>query len=215
MPKKKRKTKKRTSGQVISQKVIVNIGKGYGSKRRSGTQAKRSVPPQVIYQQQPIPLQPDYGGRINDLSEIIQKHLSHSQKEEGRRRAIDLRVQQDVEEKEGEQGTFVPTERFVPESEAETEEKRKRGRPKKKEGDPTAPYTQRLSKKEIRAQARAEGREEGRAQLAEEYQQQYIRESALLAKRQDEANPEGFMDIGKVKDEPGYGLPVKKGGTNL
>ena len=67
--KRKRKTKpKPRVGQVISQKVVVNVGnKGYGSKRRTGTQAKRSTQPQVVYQPAPIPLQPNYSTEINDL----------------------------------------------------------------------------------------------------------------------------------------------------
>lgn len=100
---KKRKRKPRV-GQTISQKVIVNIGKGYGTKRRTGTQAKRSVQPQVIYQQQPIPLQPDYSSRINDLRDEVVRHLSSVDKEAGRRRALELR------EEEGRQGTAVQSE---------------------------------------------------------------------------------------------------------
>lgn len=100
---KKRKRKPRV-GQTISQKVIVNIGKGYGTKRRTGTQAKRSVQPQVIYQQQPIPLQPDYSSRINDLRDEVVRHLSSVDKEAGRRRATELRIE------EGRQGTAVQTE---------------------------------------------------------------------------------------------------------
>ena len=63
---KKLKRKQRAT-QVISQKVIVNLGKGYGTKRRTGTQNKRSVQPQVIYQPSPIPLQPNYSTQLNDL----------------------------------------------------------------------------------------------------------------------------------------------------
>ncbi len=100
---KKRKRKAKPT-QTISQKVIVNIGKGYGTKRRTGTQAKRSVQPQVIYQQQPIPLQPDYSSRINDLRDEVVRHLSGVDKEAGRRRALELR------EEEGRQGTAVQTE---------------------------------------------------------------------------------------------------------
>ena len=66
--KKKRKRKvKPKPGQTITQKVIVNLGKGYGTKRRTGTQNKRSVQPQVIYQPAPIPLQPNYSTQLNDL----------------------------------------------------------------------------------------------------------------------------------------------------
>tara|TARA_R110000868_G_scaffold315314_1_gene576232 strand:+ start:756 stop:1739 length:984 start_codon:yes stop_codon:yes gene_type:complete len=69
---KKRKRRKAKAkprvGQIISQKVVVNVGnKGYGTKRRTGTQAKRSTQPQVVYQPAPIPLQPNYSTEINDL----------------------------------------------------------------------------------------------------------------------------------------------------
>ena len=104
---KERKKRKRNPKptQTISQKVIVNIGKGYGTKRRTGTQAKRSVQPQVIYQQQPVPLQPDYSSRINDLRDEVVRHLSGVDKEAGRRRALELRIE------EGKQGTSVQSER--------------------------------------------------------------------------------------------------------
>jgi len=103
---KKRKRKVR-AGQIISQKVIVNLGgkSGYGTKRRTGTQSKRSVQPQVIYQQQPVPLQPDYSSRINDLRDEVVRHLSGVDKEAGRRRATELRIQ------EGKQATAVQAER--------------------------------------------------------------------------------------------------------
>ena len=128
-PKKKLKRKRKTrakSGQVITQKVIVNIGKsGYGTKRRTGTQAKRSVQPQVIYQQQAIPLQPNYSSQLNDLRNEVRTHLSGVDKEEGRRRAIELREQYDAQMvqdelarriavQEGIQGTAPQTEREAP-----------------------------------------------------------------------------------------------------
>ena len=128
-PKKKVKRKRKTrakSGQVITQKVIVNIGKsGYGTKRRTGTQAKRSVQPQVIYQQQAIPLQPNYSSQLNDLRNEVRTHLSGVDKEEGRRRAIELREQYDAQMvqdeiarriavQEGIQGTAPQTEREAP-----------------------------------------------------------------------------------------------------
>jgi len=100
---KKRKRKPRV-GQTISQKVIVNIGKT-APRRRTGTQAKRSVQPQqVTYQNSPIPLQPDYSSRINDLRDEVVRHLSGVDKEAGRRRALELR------EEEGRQGTAVQSE---------------------------------------------------------------------------------------------------------
>lgn len=100
---KKRKRKAKPT-QTISQKVIVNIGKT-APRRRTGTQAKRSVQPQqVTYQNSPIPLQPDYSSRINDLRDEVVRHLSSVDKEAGRRRALELR------EEEGRQGTAVQSE---------------------------------------------------------------------------------------------------------
>ena len=102
--KRKRKVKPRV-GQTITQKVIVNIGKT-APRRRTGTQAKRSVQPQqVTYQNSPIPLTPDYSSRINDLRDEVVKHLSGVDKEAGRRRALELRIE------EGKQSTSVQTER--------------------------------------------------------------------------------------------------------
>ena len=70
-PKKRKRRKAKAKprvGQIISQKVVVNVGKGQTTKRRTGTQAKRSVQPQqVVYQNAPIPLQPNYSTEINDL----------------------------------------------------------------------------------------------------------------------------------------------------
>tara|TARA_R110000787_G_scaffold88827_1_gene188351 strand:- start:299 stop:868 length:570 start_codon:yes stop_codon:yes gene_type:complete len=101
--KRKRKVKPRV-GQTITQKVIVNLGKT-APRRRTGTQAKRSVQPQqVTYQNSPIPLQPDYSSRINDLRDEVVRHLSGVDKEEGRRRALELRIE------EGRQGTAVQSE---------------------------------------------------------------------------------------------------------
>ena len=97
--KRKRKAKaKPRAGQIISQKVVVNVGnKGYGSKRRTGTQAKRSTQPQVVYQPAPIPLQPNYSSQLNDLRNEVRTHLSGVNLEEGRRRAIELREQHDAQ----------------------------------------------------------------------------------------------------------------------
>ena len=120
--KRKRKVKPKPT-QVISQKVTVNIGKGQTTKRRTGTQAKRSVQPQqVVYQNQPIPLMPDYSAQLNELRNEVKTHLSGVNKEDGRRRAIDLREQHDAQMvrdelarrvafKEGTQETAVQTER--------------------------------------------------------------------------------------------------------
>jgi len=106
LKKKKRKRKvKPRAGQIISQKVVVNLGKT-APRRRTGTQAKRSTQPQqVTYQNAPIPLTPDYSSRINDLRDEVVRHLSGVDKEAGRRRALDLRVE------EGKQATSVQTER--------------------------------------------------------------------------------------------------------
>ena len=112
--KRKRKATKPRAGQIISQKVVVNVGnKGYSTRRRTGTQAKRSVQPQVIYQNVPIPLQPNYSAQINDLRDEVVKHLSGVDKEAGRRRALDLRVEKKIAKQEGVQGTDVQTERVV------------------------------------------------------------------------------------------------------
>tara|TARA_R100000900_G_scaffold71740_1_gene56605 strand:+ start:151 stop:990 length:840 start_codon:yes stop_codon:yes gene_type:complete len=108
---KKRKRRKAKAkprvGQIISQKVVVNVGKDVSKpRRRTGTQAKRSVQPQqVVYQNAPIPLQPNYSSQINDLRDEVRTHLSGVNKEEGRRRANELRVE------EGKQSTAVQTER--------------------------------------------------------------------------------------------------------
>ena len=109
-PKKRKRRKAKAKprvGQIISQKVVVNIGKDQTTKRkRGGTQAKRSVQPQqVTYQQQGIPLQPNYSSQINDLRDEVKAHLSGVNKEEGRRRALAIRVE------EGKQSTAVQTER--------------------------------------------------------------------------------------------------------
>tara|TARA_R100000908_G_scaffold14185_1_gene5165 strand:- start:64 stop:849 length:786 start_codon:yes stop_codon:yes gene_type:complete len=132
--KRKRKAKaKPRAGQIISQKVVVNVGnKGYGSKRRTGTQAKRSTQPQVVYQPAPIPLQPNYSSQLNDLRNEVRTHLSGVNLEEGRRRAIELREQHDAQMvrdelarrvafQEGTQETAVQTERqFEPAQRRET-----------------------------------------------------------------------------------------------
>ena len=76
-PKKRKRRKakvKPKAGQVITQKVVVNVGK-YVPKRkhRTGTQAKRSVQPEIRYQPAPIPLQPNYSTQINDLTRKIKE----------------------------------------------------------------------------------------------------------------------------------------------
>jgi len=130
--KRKRKAKPR-AGQIISQKVVVNLGnKGYSTRRRTGTQAKRSTQPQVIYQPAPIPLQSNYSSQINDLRDEVRTHLSGVNLEDGRRRAIELREQHDAQMvreelarrvafQEGAQGTEVQAERqFEPAQRPET-----------------------------------------------------------------------------------------------
>ena len=136
-PKKRKRRKAKAKprvGQVISQKVVVNVGKDVSKrKRRTGTQAKRSVQPQqVVYQNAPIPLQPNYSSQINDLRDEVRTHLSGVNLEDGRRRAIDLREQHDaqlvreelarrVAFQEGAQGTEVQAERqFEPAQRPET-----------------------------------------------------------------------------------------------
>jgi hypothetical protein len=135
-PKKRKRRKAKAKprvGQVISQNVVVNIGKDQTTKRRTGTQAKRSVQPQqVVYQQQGIPLQPNYSSQINDLRDEVRTHLSGVNLEEGRRRAIELREQHDAQMvreelarrvafREGTQETAVQTERqFEPVQRPET-----------------------------------------------------------------------------------------------
>jgi len=107
--KKKKKVKRKTKprpNQVISQKVTVNIGKGYGTKRRTGTQNKRSVPQQVIYQQNPIPLQPNYSSQINDLRNEVIASRRNQEHNTG-----NLLGQREVALQEGVQETNVQTER--------------------------------------------------------------------------------------------------------
>ena len=111
--KKKKKVKRKTKprvGQVITQKVTVNIGKGYGTKRRTGTQAKRSVPHQVVYQQQAIPLQPNYSSQINDLRDEV-KRLAPNPIIEPQPR-VPEKVKE-IAKQEGVQGTDVKTEQEV------------------------------------------------------------------------------------------------------
>jgi hypothetical protein len=128
---KRRKTKQKPT-QTITQKVIVNLGKS-ASRRRTGTQAKRSVQPQqVVYQNAPIPLIPNYSSQINDLRDEVRTHLSGVNREDGRRRAIELREQHDAQMvrdelarrvafQEGTQGTAVQAERnFEPAQRPET-----------------------------------------------------------------------------------------------
>jgi len=126
-PKKRKRRKAKAKprvGQIISQKVVVNVGKDVSKpRRRTGTQAKRSVQPQqVVYQNAPIPLQPNYSSQINDLRDEVRTHLSGVNLEDGRRRANELREQHDaqlvreelarrVAFREGTQETAVQTER--------------------------------------------------------------------------------------------------------
>jgi len=151
-PKKRKRRKAKAKprvGQVISQKVVVNVGnKGYGTKRRTGTQAKRSVQPQqVIYQNQPIPLQPNYSSQINDLRDEVKAHLSGVDKEEGRRRALALRVE------EGKQSTAVQTERQDMQSSGfqTTEQRKPPPPPRKVRSDKGVPRGELLGTAEKRA----------------------------------------------------------------
>jgi hypothetical protein len=76
-PKKRKRRKakpKAKAGQVITQKVVVNVGKSVPKRKRTtGTQAKRSVQPEIRYQPAPIPLQPNYSTLINDLTRKIEE----------------------------------------------------------------------------------------------------------------------------------------------
>jgi len=113
--KRKRKAKPR-AGQVISQKVIVNVGnKGYSSRRRTGTQSKRSTQPQVIYQNAPIPLMPDYSSQLNDLrNEVRASRIVSIAQPEQRTGIIAPREKiEKIAKQEGVQGTDVQTEREV------------------------------------------------------------------------------------------------------
>jgi len=113
--KRKRKAKPR-AGQVISQKVIVNVGnKGYSSRRRTGTQSKRSTQPQVIYQNAPIPLMPDYSSQLNDLrNEVRASRIVSIAQPEQRTGIIAPREKiEKIAKQEGVQGTNVQTEREV------------------------------------------------------------------------------------------------------
>jgi hypothetical protein len=113
--KRKRKAKPR-AGQVISQKVVVNVGnKGYSTRRRTGTQAKRSTQPQVIYQNAPIPLMPDYSSQLNDLrNEVRASRIVSIAQPEQRTGIIAPREKiEKIAKQEGVQGTDVQTEREV------------------------------------------------------------------------------------------------------
>lgn len=113
--KRKRKAKPR-AGQVISQKVIVNVGnKGYSTRRRTGTQSKRSTQPQVIYQNAPIPLIPDYSSQLNDLrNEVRASRIVSIAQPEQRTGIIAPREKiEKIAKQEGMQGTDVQTEREV------------------------------------------------------------------------------------------------------
>ena len=76
-PKKRKRRKakpKAKAGQTITQKVVVNVGKDVPKRKRTtGTQAKRSVQPEIRYQPAAIPLQPNYSTLINDLTRKIEE----------------------------------------------------------------------------------------------------------------------------------------------
>jgi len=110
---KRRKTKPKPN-QVISQKVVVNVGnKGYSTRRRTGTQSKRSTQPQVIYQNAPIPLIPDYSSQLNDLrNEVRASRIVSIAQPEQRTGIIAPREKiEKIAKQEGVQGTNVQTER--------------------------------------------------------------------------------------------------------
>jgi len=146
--KKQRKKGKKAVGQTQSQKQSVNIffdGKPSVSKKKKkqrarrtgGTQASRSVQPQrVIYQNQPIPLQPNYSTEINDLRNEVRLSRLASQvhqnqptgflmpqprvaekapkEEEKEEKKEEKRREKVISRFEGEQGTAVQTEQGIP-----------------------------------------------------------------------------------------------------
>ena len=153
--KKQRKKGKKVVGQTQSQKQSVNIffdGKPSVSKkkkkqraRRTGTQANRSVQPQrVVYQNQPIPLQPNYSTEINDLRNEVrlsrlasqvhqnqhtgflmptprvaekaprEEEANEVQGSKGRIPLEEKRREKVISRFEGEQGTAVQTEQGIP-----------------------------------------------------------------------------------------------------
>ena len=131
---KKRKRKQARPSQTISQKVIVNLGKGYSTKRRTGTQNKRSVQPQVVYQPAAVPVQAnqqDVLTRLNDFRDEVKVQRQHDV-EGHRRQAADLMRMMNLQRAEGEQRTAVQTERQdAPPAVAEAKAPAKRsGRPK-------------------------------------------------------------------------------------
>jgi len=114
--KRKRRKTKQKPNQVISQKVVVNVGnKGYSTRRRTGTQAKRSTQPQVIYQNAPIPLIPDYSSQLNDLrNEVRASRIASIAQPEQRTGIIAPKEKiEKIAKQEGVQGTDVQTEREV------------------------------------------------------------------------------------------------------
>ena len=111
---KKRKRKVRV-GQTITQKVIVNLG-NTAPRRRTGTQAKRSVQPQqVTYQNSPIPLIPDYSSQLNDLRNEVRasRIVSIAQPEQRTGIIAPKEKIEKIAKQEGMQGTDVQTERVV------------------------------------------------------------------------------------------------------
>ena len=115
MRKKKKKQKpvkltKPNFQQKISQSVIVNLG-GKKYQRKKTTQAKRSsVPQTVVYQNNPIPLQPNYSAQINDLrNEVIA--TQRSRQVNPSHNTGNLLGQREVALQEGLQETAVQTER--------------------------------------------------------------------------------------------------------
>ncbi len=115
MRKKKKKQKpvkptKPNFQQKISQSVIVNLG-GKKYQRKKTTQAKRSsVPQTVVYQNNPIPLQPNYSAQINDLrNEVLA--TQRSRQVNPSHNTGNLLGQREVALQEGLQETGVQTER--------------------------------------------------------------------------------------------------------
>ena len=133
---KKLKRKQARPTQVISQKVVVNIGKSKSTRATRGGQVqdKRTQQPQVIYQPAAVPVQAnqqDVLTRLNDFRDEVKVQRQHDM-EGHRRQAADLVRMMNIRRAEGEQRTAVQTERQdapPPVAEAKAPAKRS-GRPK-------------------------------------------------------------------------------------
>jgi len=166
--KRKRRKTKQKPNQVISQKVVVNVGnKGYSTRRRTGTQAKRSTQPQVIYQNAPIPLIPDYSSQLNDLrNEVRASRIASIAQPEQRTGIIAPKEKiEKIAKQEGVQGTDVQTEREVGRvmetmlGKLEIQERTEQiasGKIQKKKGRPAMSAEEKAARKESRELAKRE-----------------------------------------------------------